>query len=96
MPPAGRGQGSVEDIKSQLSEVVDMGSEVTLYLSLAKRMEARWNLHRGFLGSMPIARLSVSSAASDFFRACCTCRVFFFEGWRVGTQSPLASALGAT
>ena len=31
----------------------------TLYFSLAKRMEALWNLHRGFLGSMLIALFRV-------------------------------------
>lgn len=44
----------------------------TLYLSLANRIEARWNLQSGFLGSMPIALFRVSRAASDFFSACCT------------------------
>lgn len=44
----------------------------TLYLSLAKSMDARWNLQSGFLGSIPIALFRVSKAASDFFKACCT------------------------
>lgn len=46
---------------------------LTLYLSLANSIDARWNLQRGFLGSIPIALFRVSKAASDFFNACCTC-----------------------
>lgn len=45
---------------------------LTLYLSLAKRIDARWNLQSGFLGSIPIALFRVSKAASDFFKACWT------------------------
>lgn len=45
----------------------------TLCLSLEKRIEALWNLHSGFLGSMEIALFRVISAFSDFCCACWTC-----------------------
>lgn len=41
----------------------------TWYFSMENRIDALWNLHKGFLGSMDIALLIVASAASDFFIA---------------------------
>lgn len=57
-----------------LTRIIDQVSLITLYLSLANSIDARWNLQRGFLGSIPMALFRVSKAASDFFRACCTYR----------------------
>ena len=62
---------------AELTEKKKKKKEKTTYpctwcFSIENKIEARWNLQRGFLGSIFMALLIVTRAASDFFIACWT------------------------